>query len=156
MGLLPGDPDPSTRKALRASRNTGAYLVVAGGNYAQGSSREHAAIAPRFLGQIAVLAKSYARIGWQNLINFGILPLEFERAEDYETILPGDLIVARDLRRRLAVGAIVVTNETRGLEYLAAHGLSDRQVQTILAGGVIGYFRIHTGTAEDAVAASRV
>lgn len=63
-------------KAIKAQETYGGHIVVAGHNYAQGSSREHAAIAPRYIGQIAVIAKSYARLGWQNLINFGIIPFE--------------------------------------------------------------------------------
>src|SRR5690606_20992402 len=63
-------------RALKAREEYGGHTVVAGENYAQGSSREHAALSPRFLGQAVVIAKSYARIGWQNMINFGLLPLE--------------------------------------------------------------------------------
>ena len=64
----------------------GGHIVIAGENYAQGSSREHAAIAPHFLGQKAVIAKSYARIGFQNLVNFGIVPFVFDNPEDYDTL----------------------------------------------------------------------
>jgi aconitate hydratase len=132
-------------KALEAKRIHGGHVVVAGENYAQGSSREHAAIAPRHLGQQAVLAKSYARLGWQNLINFGILPLEFEDKADFEDVAPGDLISCRDIRARLKDGGgLTVRNETRGRDYRVRHSLSDRQIQVILAGGVIGYFRIRT------------
>jgi aconitate hydratase len=120
--------------------------VVAGRNYAQGSSREHAALAPRYLGQIAVLAKGFARIGRQNLINFGILPLEFQRPEDYDSIQPNDRLYVDNLRSLLtAEGPIRIANETRGLVYSMAHNLSVRQAQAVLAGGVIGYFRIRTG-----------
>ncbi len=143
-------------RAIEAGRAHGGHVVVAGRNYAQGSSREHAALAPRYLGQILVLAKGFARIGRQNLINFGILPLEFLRPEDFESIRPGDRIAARDLRSQLASGKpILIANETRGLEYPATHGLSLRQAQTILAGGVIGYFRIRTGAAAGASAATQ-
>jgi aconitate hydratase len=132
-------------KAVEAKRIHGGHVVVAGENYAQGSSREHAAIAPRHLGQQAVIARSYARLGWQNLINFGILPLEFEDKADYDDIAPGDLISCRDIRVRLAErGALSVRNETKGRDYRVRHSLSDRQIEVILAGGVIGYFRIRT------------
>src|SRR5690606_26829160 len=80
------------KDAQRAKEDAGGHIVIAGENYAQGSSREHAAIAPRYLGQIAVIAKSYARLGWQNLINFGILPLEFRNKDDYNTVEENDVI----------------------------------------------------------------
>lgn len=132
-------------KALEAKAAHGGHVVVAGENYAQGSSREHAAIAPRHLGQQAVLAKSYARLGWQNLINFGILPLEFESWQDYDEVQPGDILSCFDIRRQLAQGpSLTVRNETQGRELPVRHGLSPRQIQVILAGGVIGYFRMRT------------
>jgi aconitate hydratase len=140
-------------KALQARDSHGGHIAVAGANYAQGSSREHAAIAPRFLGQIAVLAKGYGRIGWQNLINFGILPLEFERAADYDDVAAGDLLSCRDLRRRLAEGlGLMVRNESRRREYAVIHRMSERQIQVVLAGGVIRYFRERTRAAEEAEA----
>lgn len=139
------------QKALRAQQTHGGHIAVAGGNYAQGSSREHAAIAPRFLGQVAVLAKSYARIGWQNLINFGILPLEFEHEADYDDIAAGDLLSCRDLRRRLAEGlGLTVQNETKRREYAVIHRMSERQTQAVLAGGVIRYFREKRKAIEEA------
>ncbi|MBW8888586.1 MAG: aconitate hydratase [Fibrobacteres bacterium] len=149
----PGFPD----RAIEAGRAFGGHVVVAGRNYAQGSSREHAALAPRYLGQIAVLAKGFARIGRQNLVNFGILPLEFRNPDDYQTIRSGDLLSAKDLRSQLmAGGPIRILNETRGLEYPMAISLSERQMQAVLAGGVISYFRIHTGgAAEENVPSSR-
>ena len=129
-------------KAKKAGEAFGGHLVVAGSNYAQGSSREHAALAPRYLGQIAVIAKSYARIGWQNLVNFGILPLEFRDPSDYDDIVPGNVISCNGLRRRLAGGVeLVLRNETLGREYAVAHRMSPRQVEVMLAGGVIGWFK---------------
>lgn len=77
---------------------------MAGDNYAQGSSREHAAIAPKYLGQVAVLAKSYTRIGWQNLVNFGIMPLEFVNPDDCNTIDRDDVIEITGLRDALISG----------------------------------------------------
>jgi aconitate hydratase len=138
-------------KAQRAQETHGGHVAIGGGNYAQGSSREHAAIAPRFLGQIAVIAKSYARIGWQNLINFGILPLEFERGADYDDIAAGDLLSCRDLRRRLAEGlGLTIQNETKRREYAVIHRMSERQTQAVLAGGVIRYFRERHGALSEA------
>jgi aconitate hydratase len=140
------------KRALELQKSShGGHIAVAGGNYAQGSSREHAAIAPRYLGQIAVIAKSYARIGWQNLINFGIVPLEFERESDYEDIAPGDILSCRDLRRRLAEGlGLSILNETKGNEYAVIHRMSERQAQAVLAGGVIRYFREKAKAQEEA------
>jgi aconitate hydratase len=76
-------------RAVKAKEEFGGHVVVAGENYAQGSSREHAAIAPRYLGQAAVIARSYARLGWQNLVNFGIVPFEFVEKGDYHPHRPG-------------------------------------------------------------------
>jgi aconitate hydratase len=130
-------------------RSHGGHVVVAGENYAQGSSREHAALAPRYLGQVAVLAKSYARLGWQNLINFGILPLEFSDKADYGKVQAGDVLAVSGLRDFLSAWAdgtgsreTVVKNGTRGEEYAVTHGLSPRQAKVMLAGGVIGYYRL--------------
>ena len=129
-------------RALEARERHGGHVVVAGDNYAQGSSREHAAIAPRYLGQVAVLAKSYARIGWQNMINFGIVPLEFQDPTDYDAVRPEDLLACGDLRRRLAEGLpITVSNQTQGREYVMTHHMSDRQLRAVLDGGVINFFR---------------
>jgi aconitate hydratase len=129
-------------RAKEAKDHYGGHVLVAGENYAQGSSREHAAIAPRYLGQIAVVAKSYARIGWQNLANFGIVPLELEDPADYERIDQGDEIQARGLRRALENGTpIVLRNRTKGRDIRTTHSLSERQVQLILEGGVVNYFK---------------
>lgn len=129
-------------RARKAKEKYGGHVIVAGENYAQGSSREHAAIAPRYLGQIAVIAKSYARIGWQNLANFGILPLEFIDPEDYDSIEAGDELELPDLRPAIERGeTIAVKNRTRDLTYRVNYSLSDRQVEVMLAGGLIGYYR---------------
>jgi predicted aconitate hydratase len=129
-------------KAQRAGEAYGGHLVAAGSNYAQGSSREHAALAPRYLGQIAVIAKSYARIGWQNLVNFGILPLEFRDPADYDDIVEGNVLSCHGLRRRLSEGLdLVLRNETLRRDYAVMHRMSRRQVAVALAGGVIGWFK---------------
>ena len=129
-------------RARESQRRHGAHVVVAGENYAQGSSREHAAIAPRFLGQVAVLAKSYARIGWQNLINFGIVPLEFVDPSDYDRIEQGDLLRIEGLRRAVSGGETVrVRNQERHQSYEARTALSSRQRKIVLAGGVINLFK---------------
>lgn len=129
-------------RAWQAKEEHGGHVVIAGENYAQGSSREHAAIAPRYLGQRAVIAKSYARIGWQNLANFGIPPLEFKNDEDYEDISQGDILSVSDIRSAIEKGNdVVLTNETKGNEYTVKHTLSERQKNAVLHGGIINYFK---------------
>jgi aconitate hydratase len=120
----------------RAAKTDGAHLVVAGENYGQGSSREHAAITPRFLGLRMVIAKSFARIHWQNLANFGIVALEFADAGDYDRIEQGDELTVENLRDQLANGTeVIVRGKDR--EFRCTHRLSPRQVEAVLAGGVI-------------------
>ncbi|WP_007024057.1 aconitate hydratase [Saccharomonospora iraqiensis] len=122
----------------RAAEAAGGHVVVGGDNYGQGSSREHAAITPRHLGLKAVLAKSFARIHWQNLANFGILALEFTDPADHDRIGQGDTLVLEGLREQLPDGGdLTVRNETRGEEYTVCHRLSPRQVEAVLAGGRI-------------------
>lgn len=132
-----------SKRAEETKQKYGGHVLVAGNNYAQGSSREHAAIAPRYLGQVAVLAKSYARIGWQNLVNFGIMPLEFVNPKDYDTIEPGDEIEIVGLRDALTKGhdSVPVKNKTRNLVYAMTHSLSPRQVEIMLHGGLINKFK---------------
>jgi len=118
------------------------HVVVAGDNYAQGSSREHAALCPRYLGQKAVIARNYARIGWQNLVNFGIVPLEFIVPSDYDLIVQGDTIAITNLRESLknrdhVIARIVNKNQEIELMY----NLSDRQIEILLAGGLINVIR---------------
>ncbi|NUQ99496.1 MAG: aconitate hydratase [Streptomyces sp.] len=132
------DPDYPRRAA--DLRDSGGHVVVAGENWGQGSSREHAAITPRHLGLRAVLAKSFARIHWQNLANFGVLPLEFTDAGDYDRIRPGDRLRLEGLHTALADDAepvVTVRNTTRGEEYRLRHHLSPRLRHDVLAGGII-------------------
>jgi aconitate hydratase len=124
------------------TRDTSGHIVVAGANYGQGSSREHAAITPRFLGLRAVLAVSFARIHWQNLANFGVLAIEFADATDHDRIQQGDVLVLDGIREALVTGTeITVHNTTRGEDYAAGHRLSTRQVGMLLAGGLIPWLR---------------
>ena len=133
--------DDSYPERARAAK--GGHAVVAGGNYGQGSSREHAAIAPRYLGLRVVIAKNFARIHWQNLVNFGILPLEFTADSDYESIEQGDVLAFGGLRSVLQDGGdeITVENATKSEKYALRHRLSKRQVEMVLAGGLIPVFR---------------
>jgi aconitate hydratase len=113
-------------------------LVVGGENYGQGSSREHAAIAPRYLGLQAVITKSFARIHAQNLVNFGILPLTFTQASDYDHITQEDVLFIPDVVRAIQQGKEVkVINKTKNQTYTCQHNLSPRQIQVLLAGGII-------------------
>ncbi|WP_158887217.1 aconitate hydratase [Amycolatopsis anabasis] len=122
----------------RATADDTGHFVVGGENYGQGSSREHAAITPRYLGLRAVIAKSFARIHWQNLANFGILALEFTRSDDYDRIDPDDVLAIDEVRRSLPGGPeLTVRNTTKDEEYRVRHRLSERQVEAVLAGGRI-------------------
>jgi aconitate hydratase len=123
------------------ARKAGAGIIVGGENYGQGSSREHAALAPRYLGVKAVLAKSFARIHMQNLVNFGILPLIFENKEDYNDISQGDMLRLTNVRERLQGNSIEVENITREKTYTVKHTLSKRQVDILLAGGLLEYVK---------------
>lgn len=128
------------------AKGKGGGFIVGGENYGQGSSREHAAIAPMYLGVKAVLAKSYARIHESNLVNFGIPPLRFTDPRDRETIAQGDRLELPDVRAALEAGRpILVRNVTKGLEYSMHHALSPRQVAMLLAGGLTRYLRAKWG-----------
>jgi aconitate hydratase len=122
--------------ADRVAAADGPHLVVGGENYGQGSSREHAVIAPRYLGLRAVIAKSFARIHFQNLANFGILPLRFEDPSDYDSIAQGDVLTFDRLRAHLSSGRSVTASYGER-ELRLTHDLSQRQVAMVLAGGRI-------------------
>lgn len=129
-------------RAKKAKEEHDGHVVVAGENYAQGSSREHAAIAPRYLGQRAVVAKSYARIGWQNLINFGIPPFEFVNPEDYDEIEQGDILAITGIRDALENGdELFLENKTKSSRYKVELTASGRQKEALLAGGVINHYK---------------
>ena len=113
-------------------------LIVGGANYGQGSSREHAAISPRFLGIRAVIAKSYARIHRKNLINFGILPLQFSNESDYDAIDQEDVLEIENVHEQVkAKGAITVKNTTKNTQFEVENTLSERELSEVLAGGLI-------------------
>jgi len=133
--------DPTYYDRAMPHRDRGSF-VVGGENYGQGSSREHAALAPRYLGVKVVLAKSFARIHWQNLINFGILPLQLVHPEDWETIDQEDVLALRDVRAALRNGnAVKVENQTKSQSYDTAHPMSRRQADIVLRGGLINAAR---------------
>ena len=113
-------------------------ILVGGDNYGQGSSREHAAISPRFLGVKAVITKSYARIHRKNLCNFGILPLVFVNPSDHDKIDQEDIIEIKDVRKHIEEGnEFEVFNKTKNQSYQVAHNLSDRERDSILIGSLI-------------------
>jgi len=128
------DPD-FAKRALEA----GGGVIVAGENYGQGSSREHAALCPMYLGVQAVLARSFARIHRANLVNFGIVPLEIAAA-DYEALQQGDELRVENAREALAAGQpLTVRNVTRGTQFEAHANLTDRQTQIVVAGGMLSF-----------------
>jgi aconitate hydratase len=122
-------------------RDAGKHNIIVGGeSYGQGSSREHAAICPSFLGVKAVLAKSFERIHTANLINFGIIPLTFKNDADYDGIEQGDELEIPDVRKALEEGGpIKVVDKTKGKEFEAEYNLSGRQKSMLLAGGALAY-----------------
>ncbi len=123
------------------AREAGGGFVVAGENYGQGSSREHAALVPMYLGLKAVIARSFARIHKANLINFGILPLTFADAADYDRIAQGDRLSIPDARQGLAAGRLTVRNETGGGEIELVCDLSEREKEILAAGGRLNLIR---------------
>ncbi|MBQ9964866.1 MAG: aconitate hydratase, partial [Clostridia bacterium] len=120
----------------------GSGFIIGGSNYGQGSSREHAALAPLYLGIKAVIVKSFARIHVANLINAGILPLTFVNEADYDRISLGDRLTLPNVRERLQRGeAPILKNETTGEEIALNAGFSERQIEMLLAGGLLDYTR---------------
>ncbi|MCI8776031.1 MAG: aconitate hydratase [Oscillospiraceae bacterium] len=125
------------------AKEMGKSIIVGGSNYGQGSSREHAALAPLYLGIKAVLVKSFARIHRANLINAGILPLTFVNEADYDSISQGDELVLENVRAEIESGKseLVVVNKTSGKEIPVLCELSGRTKDIILAGGLLDYTR---------------
>lgn len=122
-------------------RDAGGHLIIAGENYGQGSSREHAALAPRYLGLRLVIAKSFARIHEQNLINFGIVPLVFDNPDSYDLLKRDGRLRVRDLREQL-MGDNYITIERPDASFAAfecRHRFSSRQREALLAGGLINW-----------------
>ncbi len=118
------------------------FFVVGGENYGQGSSREHAAIAPRYLGLRAVIAKSFARIHWQNLANFGILPLTFINEKDYDKIDQSDELEIPEVRNLIKQGNhIKIKNLSKNQTYDVKHSLSSRQIEMLLEGSLINLIK---------------
>ncbi len=136
--LTPCDPE----FPARAKANGGGF-IIGGVNYGQGSSREHAALAPLYLGIKGVLAKSFARIHMANLINSGILPLVFKNEADYDDIDMGDELAINNAPAQIAAGEeIIVENLTKGRKYVTILTASDRQKEMLYAGGLINYIKV--------------
>jgi aconitate hydratase len=138
--------DESYTERATELRHQGGHALIAGDNYGQGSSREHAALVPRYLGLRMVIARSYARIHWQNLINFGVLPLTFAEPDDHDRLAKGDVLSLKGVREGLRTGGrmqakVVGERGAEKGEVVLVHELSTRQVDLLLAGGVINWLR---------------
>lgn len=129
--------DTYPRRAAAARDSGDGHAIVAGSNYGQGSSREHAALAPRYLGLRVVLARSISRIHRQNLPNFGIVPLSFEDPELAAVIERGEVLTFEDLPEQLRSGGPVVVRREGGDEIRFLHDLSERELDNVIAGGAI-------------------
>jgi aconitate hydratase len=129
-------------RAIENQKKYNGFCVVAGENYAQGSSREHAALAPKYLGQMFTISKSYARIGWQNMINFGIVPFEFQNKEDFDKLQQGDVVRIEGLRSAIKNREIIIAKTIgKEIEIPLVLNISDRQIELLLKGGVINYIK---------------
>ena len=127
-------------KFAERCKAAGKGFIIGGANYGQGSSREHAALVPLYLGIKAVIAKSFARIHCANLINAGIMPFTFANPDDYDKIDTDDTLALPDIRRRIENGeSVVLENLTKGDKYELAYDYSERQTAMILDGGLLNY-----------------
>jgi aconitate hydratase len=132
--------DPSFSGRAKEAKTKGGGILIGGENYGQGSSREHAAIAPMFLGIQAVIAKTFARIHRSNLINFGILPLIFDDPNDYGRIGQGDRLVLMDVYPSLdGSQKYVVEDQSQGFTFTVKSNLNDREKGIIKSGGLLPY-----------------
>ncbi len=128
--------DPSFSERAKAA---GDGIIVGGSNYGQGSSREHAALVPMYLGIRCVIAKSFARIHAANLINAGILPLTFENPDDYDALRQGAHLHIGSIRAGMAAGRLELTDTESGKAYPVVCSLTERQQAILLAGGLLSY-----------------
>jgi predicted aconitate hydratase len=137
--------DPTYAKRALARNPPGGHTIIAGENYGQGSSREHAALAPRYLGLRAVIAKSFARIHRMNLVNFGILPVTFDDPSLYDSLELGDVIVLDNIREQLAESVesrrLTVRVPQKDLTFTVNHALFPRMIDVLLAGGLTNWIR---------------
>lgn len=134
--------DPTYAKRAHERKNMGGHVIIGGENYGQGSSREHAALAPRYLGLRLVIAKSFARIHRKNLINYGILPLTFDDADAYRELEMGDLVALVIIRKQLTENQkLEVHVPKKDLVFTASHDLTPRMMDVMLSGGLINWVR---------------
>ena len=127
----------------RAKENNGGF-IIAGNNYGQGSSREHAALAPLYLGVKAVIAKSFARIHKANLINNGIIPIEFENEANYDDLNNLDDLVMEKIQDALNKGIVKIKNVTKGTEFNALLQLTEKEIEVIKCGGRLNYVKLQS------------
>ena len=125
----------------RETKARGDVAIIGGENYGQGSSREHAALAPRYLGVRVKIVKGFARIHKSNLCNFGIIPLTFKDPKDYDALNKGMKIVLRDIRQRIERGDTEIPVEVEGKTLIAVLDVSVRQRKHLLAGGTLNYVK---------------
>ena len=125
----------------KRAKNLGGGFIIAGENYGQGSSREHAALAPLYLGVRGVIAKSFARIHKANLINNGIVPLEFKNEADYNEVDPLDELVIDNIKEALTKGSVKVKNISKNSEFEVLIHLTEKEIQVIKAGGRLNYVK---------------
>ena len=128
---------------VRRAKELGHSIIVGGSNYGQGSSREHAAMLPMYLGVEAVLAKSFARIHKENLINYGLLPLQFEREDDYDQIQQGDQIMLDNVRESIQSGCFTVRVPARNISFPAVLRVSEQDKVLLLEGGALNHLAAH-------------
>lgn len=133
--------DENYPERARKTRADGGHAIVGGKNYGQGSSREHAAVAPRYLGLRLVIAKSFARLHRQNLVNFGVLPLTFADESDYDELDDDEVLVIEDLHSQIEAGNDIEASTRHGGKLTLRHDLSPREMEIARAGGLINWWR---------------
>jgi aconitate hydratase len=137
--------DPTYDQSALQRKPPGPHTILAGENYGQGSSREHAAIAPRYLGLRMVLAKGFARIHRMNLVNFGILPVIFDDPSLYDQLELNDVVVMENAREQLEHSVedrtLVLTVPKKKLKFTVSHNLFPRMIEVVLAGGLTNWTR---------------
>ena len=134
------DPEFSER-----AEKMGQSIIIGGENYGQGSSREHAAINPMYLGVRAVIAKSIARIHKGNLLNHGIIPMVFDDPADYDKLEMGDELEIGDLLKQMQTKVVEVRDNTRGITFKARLELSENELEVISCGGQLRYLKKQLG-----------
>jgi aconitate hydratase len=132
------------RDFAKRAKKIGGGVIIGGKNYGQGSSREHAALAPMYLGVKAVIARSFARIHRSNLINYGIVPFEFQKDEDYQKMEEGDTIEIKGIRKGLGTGGdITLCDKSKGVSIPIKAILTLRESEILKAGGVLRWLKMH-------------